>query len=92
MNADGTTTLITERHNIERWTERVSSMLSRPSSISVEAINILPQSQINEALAATPTLQETAKAINGLSNGKTAGVDYIQSEIHIAGGNVMLRN
>lgn len=86
LSTDGST-LITEKEKIlERWAEHFDGVLNRPSSINEEAINRLPQVEINERLADPPTLLETHKAIELLSNGKAPGADSIPAEIYKSGG------
>ena len=59
---------------------------NRPSSINGEAINRLPQIDINASLALVPTLDEVNLAIASLSNGKAPGSDGIPPEIFAPGG------
>ena len=48
-------------------------MLNHPSSANEEAINCLPQVEINISLAEVPMLNEVNKAISSPSNGKAPG-------------------
>ena len=86
LSSDGSR-LITEKEKIlDRWAEHFDSVLNRPSSINDEAINRLPQVEINTSLADPPTVLETQKAIELLSNGKAPGSDSIPAEIYKTGG------
>ena len=86
LSADGST-LITEKEAIlQRWAEHFDGVLNRPSSINEEAINRLPQVDMNESLAEPPTSKETLKAIDLLSSGKAPGADSIPAEVYKAGG------
>ena len=86
LSADGST-LITEKEKIlERWAEHFNSVLNCPSSISNEAIEQLPQREINERMSALPTLEETEKATKQLSSGKAPGTDAIPAEVYKDGG------
>jgi len=86
LSADGST-LITEKEKIlERWAEHFNSVLNRPSSINDEAIQRLPQVEINSSLDKTPTITEVNKAIKQLSCGKAPGSDAIPAEIYKCGG------
>ena len=61
-------------------------MLNRPSSISEDAIDILPKTECNVLLDEFPTVMETRKAVQQLSSGKAPGADAIPAEIYKAGG------
>ena len=71
---------------LKRWAEHFDGVLNRPSSISDEAINKLPQVECNSLLDEFPTVSETVKAIKLLSSGKAPGSDAIPAEIYKAGG------
>ena len=79
--------LITDKAAIlERWGEHFENVLNRPSSVNEEAINRLPQVDINMSLAAVPTQEEVDKAISSLSSGKAPGSDGIPAEVFSSGG------
>ena len=77
------TSLLTD---LKRWAEHFDSVLNRPSSVNVDAINRLPQMECNLLLDEFPTVSETVKAIKLLSSGKAPGSDAIPAEIYKAGG------
>ena len=79
--ADGTS-LLTDKGAILK----IDSVLNRPSSISDDAINRLPQVECNLLLDEFPTVTETVKAIKLLSAGKAPGSDAIPAEINKARG------
>ena len=82
--------LITDKEKIlERWREHFDNVLNRPSSVNEEAINRLPQVEINMSLAEVPTLDEVNKAISSLSNGKAPGADGIPAEVFANGGPIL---
>ena len=86
LSADGSV-LITDKDKIlHRWAEHFNNILNRPSSINDEAIDRLTQVPINEELSDPPSLSETEKTINLLSNGKSPGPDSIPAEIYKEGG------
>ena len=86
LDKDGST-LITEKEKIlARWAEHFNGVLNMPSTISLEAINRLPQTEVNEGMADPPSELETKKAIDLLSSGKAPGADSIPSEIYKYGG------
>ena len=68
------------------YLQKIGGALNRPSSISTEAINRLPQMECNPLLEEFPTVSETVKAIKLLSSGKAPGSDAISAEIYKAGG------
>ena len=85
-------TLLTEKSSIlKRWAEHFDAVLNRPSRINEEAINRLPQVDINPDLDTSPTLPEVEKAIHQLSNGKAPGADAIPAEVYKHAG-PQLRN
>ena len=88
LSADGTSLLTDKEAILKRWTEHFDSVLNRPSSISNEAINRLPQIKCNPLLdpLSCSTVFETVKAIKLLSSGKAPGSDAIPAEIYKAGG------
>ena len=83
LSADGTSLLTDKEAILKRWTEHFDGVLNRPSSISNEAINRLPQVECNPLLDELPTVSETVKAIK-LSS-KAPGSDAIPAEIYKAG-------
>ena len=97
LSADRTM-LITEKSQIlerwsehfDRWAEYFDAVLNRPSHINEEAINRLPQADINPALHNPLTLPETEKAISKLSSGKAPGADTIPAEVYKHGGPQLL--
>ena len=70
----------------ERWREHVNSVLNRPSSIDVDAIDRLPQLECNVLLDEFPTVVETRKIVQQLSSGKAPDADAIPAEVYKAGG------
>ena len=85
------TSLLTEKKDIlHRWADHSNTILNRPSAISDEAIESLPQIELNQALDQPPTVQEVEKAIKALSTGKAPGADAIPAEIFKAGGMVLV--
>uniref|UniRef100_A0A8C7WPE7 Reverse transcriptase domain-containing protein n=1 Tax=Oryzias sinensis TaxID=183150 RepID=A0A8C7WPE7_9TELE len=90
LSADGAT-LITDKNKIvERWAEHFNGVLNRPSSINDEAIQRLPQVDINPDLDIIPSEDEVAKAIKQMSTGKAPGSDAIPAEVFKSGGPSLL--
>ena len=86
LSAEGSSLLTGKKAILKRWVEHFDSLLNRPSSISDDAINKLPQMECNLVLDEFPTVSETVKAIKLLSSGKAPGSDSIPAEIYKAGG------
>ncbi|BHF68894.1 hypothetical protein SprV_0301193500 [Sparganum proliferum] len=80
-------TLITEKTQIlRRWVEHFKDVLNRPSTISEAAIGRLPQVKTNIDPNLPPSLQETIRAVQQLSNGEAPGSNAIPAEIYKRGG------
>ncbi|XP_046862503.1 uncharacterized protein LOC124455960 [Xenia sp. Carnegie-2017] len=91
LSSDGTS-LITEKEKIlHRWAEHFEAVLNRPSSINDEAIDRLPQVNINTTMDVPPVESEVREAINKLSSGKAPGADAIPSEIYKVGGPTIIQ-
>ena len=86
LSADGTSLLTDKEAILKRWTEHFDSVLNRPSSISDDAVNRLPQVECNLLLDEFPTVAETVKAIKVMSSGKAPESAAIPAEIYKAGG------
>ena len=71
--------------------EHFDNVLNRPSSINEEAINRLPQINMNPPLALLPRLDKVNLAIACLSSGKAPGSDGIPPEIFAGGGPTLVR-
>ena len=55
--------------------------MSRPSSVSQEALDEIPQRQILEKLDLPPSPDDVTTAVTQTSSGKSPGVDGIPAEI-----------
>ena len=91
MDAKGEHLIADKGQILERWREHFDNVLNRPSSINEEAINRLPQIDMNPSLALLPTLDEVNLAIASLSSGKGPGSDGIPPEILAAGGPTLVK-
>ena len=80
--ADGNTLLTDRGEILSRWAEQFEAVLNRPSRINEQAIERLPQIDVNEDLDAYPALPEVQKAIHQLSNGKAPGTDGLPAEVY----------
>ena len=90
LSADGSTIITEQEQLLERWAEHFCNILNRPSSISEDAINNLPQVPINESLDLLPSTEDVRRAVNQLSDGKAPGKDAIPAEIFKLGGEALL--
>ncbi|KAL8580618.1 hypothetical protein ACOMHN_046821 [Nucella lapillus] len=89
LSASGT--LLKEKSAInERWREHFSTLLNRPSTVSSEALDQIPQRPTMDSLDAPPTMEEVTKAIHQTSSGKATGMDGIPAEFFKAAGPVAL--
>ena len=86
LSADGTSLLTDKEVILKRWAWHFDSVLNRPPSINVDAINRLTQVECNLLLDEFPTVAETVKAIKLQSSGKAPGSAAIPAEIYKAGG------
>ncbi|XP_062606904.1 uncharacterized protein LOC134268673 [Saccostrea cucullata] len=92
LSIDGTKLITDKPGFLDRWADHFSSVLYRPSSVSNDAINRLPQIPINTALDDPPSATETLKAIKQMSTGKTPGANAIPAEIYKSAGPLMTQN
>ncbi|BHF85805.1 hypothetical protein SprV_1002897800 [Sparganum proliferum] len=86
LSADGSTLLTEKTQILQRWSEHFRGVLIRPSTISDDAIDRLPQVETNADLGLPPSLQETIRAVQQLSSGKAPGSDAIPAEVYKHGG------
>ena len=71
---------------VVRWSEHFQKLLNVPGDIDREALDNIPQ-RINKAsLDEIPTMDEMARAIAGLKDGKAPGGDRIPVEVWKHGG------
>ena len=91
MKKTSITALVAEKSQIlERWAEHFDAVLNRPSHVNEEAINRLPQTDINPALDNPPILPETEQAISQLLSVKVPGADAIPAKVYKHGGPQLL--
>ena len=86
LSAYGSTLLTDKDAILERWAEHFNSVLNRPSSVSNNAFNRLPQIECNVLIDEFPTVTETRKSIQHLSFGQAPGADAIPAEVYKIGG------
>nr|VZH97735.1 unnamed protein product [Spirometra erinaceieuropaei] len=86
LSADGSTLLTEKTQILQRWAEHFRGVLNHPSVISDAAIERLTQVETNVDLDLPPSLQETIRTMQQLSNGKALGSDAIPAEVYKHGG------
>ena len=90
LSADGTQLLSEKKQILERWAEHFNQVLNCPAAINDEAIDRLPQVEVNSDLDIPPTMAEVEKAVKLLSCGKAPGADAIPAEVYKVGGPKLL--
>ena len=76
-SADGMETFSDNKRVVARWSVHFQKLLNVPGDIDHEALDNIPQSIIKRSLDDIPTMDEMAKAIAGLKDGKAPGGDGI---------------
>ena len=71
---------------VARWSQHSQKLLNVPGDIDHKALDNIPQGIIKTSLGEFPTMDEMAKAIAGLKDGKSAGGDGIPAEAWKHGG------
>ena len=84
--ADGMETFSDSKRVVARWSEHFQKLLNVPGDIDHEALDNIPQRIIKTSLDEIPTMDEMAKAIAGLKDGKAPGGDGIPAEVWKHGG------
>ena len=80
FDLDGHTVIKEPTLITERWAQHFNQLLNRQSTISEDAIAVVPQRQVIKELDKPPTVDETIKAIKQLSSGKARGEDGIPAK------------
>ena len=91
LSADGGTLITDKKEIVKRWIEHFSDVLNRPSSINDEAIQRLPQVDMNPDLDVPPCEDEVAKTIKQMSSGKAPGPDAIPADVFKSRGPSLLQ-
>ena len=76
---------------LKRWTEHFKTLLNQFSEVDESVLLNIPQREVDESLAAPPTVEEVAKAIAKLKNNKCPGADGIPAEVFKYGGDELTR-
>ena len=74
-STDGMETFSDSERVVARWSEHFQKLINVPGDIDHEALENIPQRIIKTSLEDIPTMDEMARAIAGLKDGKAPGVD-----------------
>ena len=85
-SSDGMETFSDSKRVVARWSEHFQKLLNVPGDIDHEALDNIPQRIIKTSLDEIPTMDEMARAIAGLKDGKAPGGDGIPAEVWKHGG------
>ena len=85
-SADGMETFSDSKRVVARWSEHFQKLLNVPGNIDHEALDNIPQRIIKTSLDDIPTMDEMAKAIAGLKDGKAPRGNGLSAEVWKHGG------
>ena len=88
-STDGMETFSDSKRVGVRWSEHFQKLLIVPGDIDHEGLDNIPQRIIKTSLDEIPTMDEMARAIAGLKDGKAPGGDGIPAEVWKHGGDNM---
>ena len=80
-STDGMETFSDHKGVVARRSEHFQKLLNVPGEINHKALNNIPQRITKRSLDEFPTMDEMARAIAGLKDGKALGRDGIPSEV-----------
>ena len=82
----GMETFSDSKRVVARWSEHFQKLLNVPGAIGHKALDNIPQRITKTCLDEIPTMDEMARAIAGLKDGKAPGGDGISTEVWKHGG------
>ena len=85
-STDGMETFSDSKRVVARWSEHFQKLLNVPGDIEHEALVNIQQRITNTCLDEIPNMDEMARAIAGLKDGKAPGADGIPAEVWKHGG------
>ena len=85
-SSDGMETFSDIKRVVARLSEHFQKLLNVLSDIDPEALDNIPQSISKTCFDETPSMDELARAIAGLKDGKAPGEDGISAEVWKHGG------
>ena len=80
-STDGMETFSDSKRLVARWNDHFQKLLNVPGDIDHEALDIIPQRITKTSLDDIPTMDEMARTIAGLKDGKLPGGDGIPAEV-----------
>ena len=80
-STDGIETLSDSKIFVARWSEHFQKQRNVPGDLDHEALDNIPQRITKTSLDEIPTMDEMARAIAGLKDGKALGGDGIPAEV-----------
>ena len=83
---DGTETFSYSNRVVTRWSEHFQKLLNVPGDIDHEALDNIPQRITKTSLDEIPRMDEMARAIADLKDGKAPGGDVIPADVWKHGG------
>ena len=83
---DGMENFSDKKRVVARWSEHFQKLRNVPGDIDHEALDNIPLRITKTSLDEIPTMDEMARAIAGLKDGKAPGGDGIPAEIRKHGG------
>ena len=89
-STDGIETFSNSKRVVARWSEHFQKLLNVPGNIDLEALENIPQRIIKTSLDEIPTMDEMARPITGLKDGKAPGGDGIPAEVWKHGGDNLI--
>ena len=72
---DGLETFSDSKRYVARWSEHFQKLFNVPADIDHEALDNIPQRITKTSLGEIPTMDEMARLITGLKDGKIPGGD-----------------
>ena len=85
-STNGMETFSDSKRVVARWSEHFQKLFNVPGDIGHEALDNIPQRITKTGLDEIPTMDEMARAIAGLKDGKAPGGDGIPAEVWKHGG------
>ena len=85
-SADGMETFSDSKRVVARWSEHFQKLLNVTGDIDHESLDNITQRIIKTSLDEIPSMDEMARAIAGLKDGKAPGGDGIPAEVWKHGG------
>ena len=86
-STDGMEIFSDSKRVVARWSEHFQKLLNVPGDIDHAALDNIPQRIIKTSLDDIPTMDEMARAIAGLKDGKSPGGDGIPAKVWKHGEN-----